>query len=75
MPAELAVNRTIPFFDEARAISIQQNRWIKLACAFPISPTYPNTRGVNKTEWVRIDRAVYDACLDPNDYRHKGARP
>jgi uncharacterized LabA/DUF88 family protein len=55
--------------DELRAISIQQNRWIKLACAFPVSPTYNNTRGINKTDWVRIDRATYDACLDPRDYR------
>jgi uncharacterized LabA/DUF88 family protein len=58
--------------DEVRAISIQQNRWIKVACAFPISPTYPNTRGINKTDWFRIDRATYDACLDPGDYRPKG---
>lgn len=58
--------------DEVRAISVQQNRWIKLACAFPISPTYTNTRGINKTEWVRVDRASYDLCLDTRDYRPKG---
>jgi len=61
--------------DEVRAISIQQNRWIKLACAYPVSPTYANRRGINKTEWVRFDRAVYDACLDPRDYRPKGGVP
>jgi uncharacterized LabA/DUF88 family protein len=61
--------------DEVRAISIQQNRWIKIACAFPVSPTYTNTRGINKTEWVRIDRATYDACLDPRDYRPKKGTP
>jgi uncharacterized LabA/DUF88 family protein len=58
--------------DEVLAISIQQDRWIKLACAFPISPTYNNTRGINKTDWLRIDRATYEACLDPRDYRPKG---
>jgi uncharacterized LabA/DUF88 family protein len=58
--------------DEVKAISVQQDRWIKLACAFPVSPTYSNTRGINKTDWVRIDRATYDACLDPRDYRPKG---
>lgn len=57
--------------DEVRTISMQQNRWIKLACAFPSSPTYSNTRGINKTEWVRIDRVMYDACLDSRDYRPK----
>jgi len=57
--------------DEVRAISVQQSRWIKVACAFPISPTAANRRGINGTEWIRIDRATYDACLDPNDYRPK----
>jgi len=61
--------------DEVRAISIQQNGWIKLACAFPTSPTYSNTRGINKTHWLRFDRATYDACLDPRDYRPKGGTP
>ena len=57
--------------DEVRAISIQQNRWIKAASAFPVGLTYPNRRGINGTEWVRIDRAVYDSCLDAFDYRPK----
>lgn len=60
--------------DEVRAISIAQQRWIKIACAFPVSPTYGNTRGVNKTEWVRFDRALYDRCIDRTDYR-KGFKP
>jgi uncharacterized LabA/DUF88 family protein len=55
--------------DEVKRISALQNRWIRVACAFPISPTSSNTRGINGTEWIRIDRAAYDACLDPNDYR------
>jgi len=57
--------------DEVRAISIQQARWIKIACAFPVSPTSENRRGINGTEWIRIDRVTYDGCLDPNDYRPK----
>lgn len=60
--------------DEVRMISIRQNRWIKRACAFPSSPTSPNKRGINGTEWITIDRATYDACLDPNDYRPKKPR-
>ncbi|MEN6337821.1 MAG: NYN domain-containing protein [Phycisphaerales bacterium] len=55
--------------DEVRAISVQQDRWIKIACAFPVSPTYDNTRGINRTDWLRIDRTTYDNCLDPRDYR------
>ena len=58
--------------DEIRTIAREQDRWIKIASAFPDSPTQRNRRGVNKTDWIRIDRATYDACLDPNDYRLKG---
>jgi uncharacterized LabA/DUF88 family protein len=57
--------------DEVRAISRESDRWIKIASAFPSSPTSRNRRGVNKTDWIRIDRATYDACLDPNDYRSR----
>ena len=57
--------------DEVRAISIQQDRWIKVACAFPVSPTYTNTRGIDRTDWIRLTRATYDACLDHRDYRPK----
>jgi hypothetical protein len=41
--------------------------------AFPFSPTTRNKRGIEETDWVRIDRATYDACLDRRDYRLKGA--
>ena len=60
--------------DEVKSISRQQGRWIRVACAFPSSPTYGNARGINNTDWVRFDRAAYDACLDPNDYRPR-AKP
>jgi len=57
--------------DEIRRIAQEQNRWIKIASAFPLSPTSRNRRGVEKTDWVPIDRATYDACLDRRDYRPK----
>lgn len=54
---------------EIRTIAHQQNRWIKVACAFPWSPAAHNQRGINSTDWLRIDRATYDRCIDPRDYR------
>jgi hypothetical protein len=57
--------------EEVRSIAGRDNRWIKIACAFPFSPTSRNRRGIDKTDWIRIDRATYDACLDPNDYRKR----
>jgi uncharacterized LabA/DUF88 family protein len=56
--------------DEVRRIAIEQNRWIKIASAFPVSPTKKDNRGINKTDWIKIDRQIYDACVDPNDYRN-----
>jgi len=54
---------------EVSQISREQARWIKTASAFPRSPTTRNRRGINNTDWIPIDRAVYDACLDLRDYR------
>lgn len=55
--------------DEVRIISMEQDRWIKVASAFPVSPAYGNSRGINSTDWIRIDRATYEKCIDPRDYR------
>jgi len=60
--------------DEVRHISEEQDRWIKIACAYPTSPTYDNRRGIERTDWVKIDRVLYDKCFDPNDYRRSPNR-
>lgn len=56
---------------EVRDISIGHKRWIKLFSAFPNSPTSTNKRGINGTQWIKIDKKTYDSCIDPNDYRSK----
>jgi hypothetical protein len=55
--------------DEFRIIATSQSRWIKMASAFPVSPTSANKRGINSTDWIKIDRAMYDASIDHRDYR------
>ena len=57
--------------EEIRAVARQQRRWIKIASAFPHSPTAQNRRGINRTDWIRIDRELYRQCLDRRDYRRK----
>jgi uncharacterized LabA/DUF88 family protein len=57
--------------DEIKRIAAKDNRWIKVTCAFPFSPTTKNKRGIDKTDWIKVDRATYDACLDHRDYRLK----
>jgi len=57
---------------EVRSISLEQDRWIKVACAFPVSPTSRNRRGIDGSDWIRIPRDLYDACLDRRDPRPAG---
>lgn len=57
--------------DEIRLLSQDQDRWIKIASAYPYSPAVRRNRGINKTDWVKINREMYDQCLDPRDYRLK----
>ncbi|WAC59411.1 NYN domain-containing protein [Brevundimonas sp. SL130] len=56
---------------EIRLLASQQDRWIKVASAYPFSPATKGWRGINKTDWIKIDRAMYDACIDKRDYRPK----
>lgn len=55
--------------DEIKKIARQQGRWIQIACAYPVSPTASNSRGINGAEWIGIDRDMYSKCVDPRDYR------
>jgi uncharacterized LabA/DUF88 family protein len=59
--------------DEIKLISNEQERWIKMFSAFPYRAGAPNMRGINNTEWLRIDQATYEGCVDPFDYRTKKA--
>jgi len=60
--------------DELRVIARERKRWIKIACAFPLSPMTRNRRGIDKTDWIHIDRALYEKCLDRRDYRPRKSR-
>jgi uncharacterized LabA/DUF88 family protein len=53
---------------EVRDISMATARWIKIACAYPWSPA-SRKRGINNTEWIRIDSDMYAESRDPRDYR------
>jgi len=57
--------------EEVRNIANRAGRRIRLASAYPCSPTSSNRKGIDRTDWIRIERAVYDACLDHRDYRPK----
>jgi uncharacterized LabA/DUF88 family protein len=54
---------------EVKEIAAEQKRKIVVACAFPDSATASSRRGIEQTQWIKLDQATYDACIDPHDYR------
>lgn len=60
-----------PAVNLAMRIAHAQGRSIEIESAFPVGPGSFSSRGVPNTKWIRIDKATYDACFDPRDYRPK----
>ena len=54
---------------EVRDISRSTDRWLKVVSAFPAGSNATVRRGIDRTDWFRMNREFYDACLDPRDYR------
>lgn len=54
---------------EIRNIAEAEGRWLKIVSAFPHGPNATAKRGIDRTDWFRMDRNFYEACLDPRDYR------
>jgi len=54
---------------QVRGISLEKAHLMKVLSAFPVSPTLQNNRGIKGMEWIKIDKATYDLCIDPTDYR------
>ena len=53
----------------AKAIAQSQGRNLAFESAFPVGPGSSSNRGVPGPKWIPIDKATYDACRDPKDYR------
>lgn len=54
--------------EEARDIAEQQKRWLTIASAYPSSPAYQNSRGINLTDWLPFQKGLYDQCIDTRNY-------
>lgn len=60
---------------EAVQIAKEQRRWITLESAHPLHPDPTSRgRGLRPATFRQIDQAMYDRCVDPNDYRPKRKR-
>lgn len=56
---------------EVHAIAKEQDRWITVASAFPVSSARENNSGIRYTDWLKIDKDLYDQAIDPNNYRKR----
>lgn len=54
---------------EVKEIAEEQGRVIKICCAFPAGTFATTSRGVDKTDWFKMNETFYNACLDLRDYR------
>lgn len=54
---------------DVREIANSQHKWLQVCSAFPVSPSATCSRGIDKTDWIKIDRDTYDSCIDEKDYR------
>lgn len=53
----------------AKEIARGQGRMLTFESAFPYGEARRSSRGVPGTQWVHIEKDLYDACHDPADYR------
>ena len=53
-----------PAVNLSRGIAASQGRTLHFESAFPFSAGKVNPMGVPDTNWVRIEKAMYDTCLD-----------
>lgn len=53
----------------AKLIAQAQGRTLVYESSFPVGSGSSSRRGVPGTKWVPIEKATYDACHDPTDYR------
>lgn len=56
---------------EVWGIAKEQNRRLEIISAFPGGSAATSPRGIDKTQWFKMDEGFYNACLDPTDYRPK----
>jgi uncharacterized LabA/DUF88 family protein len=53
----------------AKEIARDQGRHLVFESCFPAPTGTANRRGIPGTNWIEIDKATYDSCFDPRDYR------
>ena len=62
------LSEIVPLID---LLVASQKRWIKIASAYPTSLSASSQQGIANTIQCPFDQTLYDACIDPRDYRPK----
>jgi hypothetical protein len=62
--------RSPPYERWGEARVVLAPRWISRKASGGVL----NFKGINRAEWLRLDKALYDACLDPADYRKQARK-
>lgn len=65
----MARNGDLDVAREVRDISRTRDLRLKVVSAFPYGPNASTNRGIDRTDWFRMDLEFYSFCLDPRDYR------
>ena len=55
--------------DAVLYLNKENGRWMRLECAYPYSEGQKDIKGIDRTEWIKITKDLYDKCIDPKDYR------
>lgn len=59
-----------PAVSLAKVVANGQGRSIEFESCFPYGTGNTSDRGIPGTTWIKIDKALYDRCIDLNDYRY-----
>ena len=54
---------------EIKRIAETQNRWVTVVSAYPFGAGYSNKSGIDKTDWFKIDKTLYDQAIDTYNHR------
>lgn len=60
---------------EVKDIAKDQGRFVQIISAYPESSLATSGRGIDKANWFKFNKDLYDQCLDPQDYRPAKFQP
>ena len=70
MPTGPDIKRAVSFIDGQNLYRHRRTRSATITrTTFPHGPSASVKRGIDRTDWLRMDRGLHDTYLDPRDCR------